>query len=124
GILHYTHPDILLFSVYKVEEFSLTNFNISVTVDEKFFEAVRNDAKHLPANYEDEFNFETLVEELREAHRTRDIDLKLVLLDAAVKRLKVWVEEKDPSRGYELINPRNGKVAGRLNAKKLYDLIT
>lgn len=124
GILHYTHPDILLFAIYKVEEFSLTNFNISVTVDEKFFEAVKSDAKYLPENYEDEFDFETLVDEIREAHRTRDIDLKLVLLDAAVKKLKAWVEEKDPQRGYELINPRSGKTAGRLNAKKLYDLIT
>lgn len=124
GILHYNHPDILLFAVYKVEEFSLTNFNISVTVDEKFFEAVKSDAKHLPDNYEDEFDFESLVDEIREAHRTRDIDLKLVMLDAAVKKLRAWCDEKDSSRGYELINPRTGKVTGRLNAKKVYDLIT
>src|SRR5690606_2402331 len=62
GILHYTHPDILLFTVYKVEEFSLTNFNISVTVDEKFFEQVKLDAQHLAADYEDEFDFDGLVD--------------------------------------------------------------
>jgi ribonucleoside-diphosphate reductase alpha chain len=124
GILHYNHPDILLFAVYKVDEFSLTNFNISVTVDEKFFEAVERDAKELPANYEDEFEFDDLVAEIKEAHRTRDLDLKLVRLDAAVAKLRAWAEETDPSRGYALVNPHNKKEVGRLNAKKVYDLIT
>ncbi|HEY2003824.1 MAG TPA: adenosylcobalamin-dependent ribonucleoside-diphosphate reductase [Candidatus Saccharimonadia bacterium] len=124
GILHYTHPDILLFAVYKVDEFSLTNFNISVTVDEKFYEAVKRDAKFLPENYEDEFPFDDVIAEVKEAHRTRDLDLKLVRLDAAVKRLREWTIETDPERGYALINPHSGKEVGRLNAKKVYDLIT
>jgi ribonucleotide reductase alpha subunit len=124
GILHYTHPDILLFAVYKVDEFSLTNFNISVTVDEQFFEAVKRDAAMLPANYEADFPFDELVAEIKEAHRTRDLDLKLVRLDAAVAKLKEWAEEKDPSLGYALINPHTNKGVGRLNAKKVYDLIT
>lgn len=124
GILHYTHPDVLLFAVYKVDEFSLTNFNISVTVDEKFFEAVERDAKDLPADYEDEFPFDELIAEVKEAHRTRDLDLKLVRLDAAVKKLHEWVDEKDPNKGYALINPHSKKEVGRLNAKKMYDLIT
>ncbi|MDB5179131.1 MAG: ribonucleoside-diphosphate reductase, adenosylcobalamin-dependent [Patescibacteria group bacterium] len=124
GILHYTHPDILLFSVYKVDEFSLTNFNISVTVDEAFYKAVERDAEHLPANYEDDLDFETIIGEAREAHQTRDLDLKLVRLDAVVKKLHEWADEKDPNRGYALVNPHSGKEVGRLNAKKMYDLIT
>ena len=124
GILHYNHPDILLFSVYKVDEFSLTNFNISVTVDEAFYEAVKRDAEHLPADYEDALDFEGLMAEVREAHQTRDLDLKLVRLDAVVKKLHEWADETDPARGYALVNPHNGKEVGRLNAKKMYDLIT
>lgn len=124
GILHYTHPDILLFAVYKVDEFSLTNFNISVTVDEKFFEAVKRDADLLPEDYEDEFPFDEVIDEVKEAHRTRDLDLKLVRLDAAVKKLHEWCDETDPEKGYALVNPHNGKEVGRLNAKKVYDLIT
>jgi ribonucleoside-diphosphate reductase alpha chain len=124
GILHYTHPDVLLFAVYKVDEFSLTNFNISVTVDEKFFEAVKRDAAELADDYEDDFAFEELVTEVKEAHRTRDLDLKIVLLDAAVKKLHEWADETDPERGYALVNPHTGKETGRLNAKKVYDLIT
>lgn len=124
GILHYTHPDVLLFAIYKVEEFSLTNFNISVTVDEAFFEQVKADAKHLDADYENEFDFDGFIEEVKEAHRTRDVDLKLVLLDGLVKRLQAWCKETNSDRGYELVNPRTNEVVGRLNAKKLYDLIT
>lgn len=124
GILFYTHPDILLFSIYKVDEFSLTNFNISVTVDEAFYKAVERDAAALPADYEDAFDFDSLMEEVREAHQTRDLDLKQVRLDAVVKKLHEWADESDPNHGYELINPHNGKAVGRLNAKKVYDLIT
>ena len=124
GILHYTHPDILMFAVYKVDEFSLTNFNISVTVDEDFFEAVKRDAASLPADYEAGFDFEAVINEAQEALKLRDPDLKIVRLDAAVKKLHEWCDESDPNKGYELINPRTGAVAGRLNAKKLYDIIT
>jgi ribonucleoside-diphosphate reductase alpha chain len=124
GILHYTHPDVLLFAIYKVEEFSLTNFNISITVDEAFFQQVRDDATHLPPDYEDAFDFDSVIAEAKEAHRTRDLDLKLVLLDGVVKKLQAWCREDDPARGYDLVNPRTGEIAGRLNAKKLYDLIT
>ena len=124
GILHYNHPDILLFMIYKVDEFSLTNFNISVTVDEKFYEAVKNDTKHLAADYEDALDFTTLMDEVREAHQTRDLDLKLVRLDAVVKKLHEWADESDPQRGFALKNPHSGKETGRLNAKKVYDLIT
>jgi ribonucleoside-diphosphate reductase alpha chain len=124
GILHYNHPDILLFTIYKVDEFSLTNFNISVTVEEAFYEAVKRDAEHLPADYEDAFDFEGLMDEVREAHQTRDLDLKLVRLDAVVKKLHEWADETDPSRGYPLINPHTKQEVGRLNAKKMYDLIT
>jgi len=124
GILHYTHPDVLLFAIYKVEEFSLTNFNISITVDEAFFEQVRNDAAILDPDYEEGFDFTEFIVEAREALAARDLDLKLVLLDGLVNRLKAWCREDDPAHGYDLVNPRNGEVTDRLNAKKVYDLIT
>jgi ribonucleoside-diphosphate reductase alpha chain len=40
GIMRVTHPDILRFIHAKNDQTSLTNFNISVTVTDKFFEAV------------------------------------------------------------------------------------
>ncbi|MEP7204606.1 MAG: adenosylcobalamin-dependent ribonucleoside-diphosphate reductase [Candidatus Saccharibacteria bacterium] len=124
GILHYNHPDILLFSIYKLDEFSLTNFNISVTTTSQFFEQVEKDSRMLADDYETGFDFDTLVSEVRAAHQTRDIDLKQVRLDAAVSKLRAWCDEPNLDYGYELINPRNDEVVGRLNAKKVFDLIT
>jgi ribonucleoside-diphosphate reductase alpha chain len=124
GILHYDHPDILLFVIYKLDEFSLTNFNISVTTTKKFFDQIAIDKKILDKDYESEFDFDSLIAEVREAHQTRDMDLKLVRLDAAVARLHEWCDEPDTNFGYPLINPRNNAVMGRLNAKKVFDLIT
>ena len=124
GILHYNHPDILLFSIYKLDEFSLTNFNISVTTTKEFFDQVAIDKTILADDYENEFDFDALVAEVREAHQTRDMDLKQVRLDAAVAKLHEWCQESTPGYGYALINPRNQAEMGRLNAKKVFDLIT
>jgi ribonucleoside-diphosphate reductase alpha chain len=124
GILHYNHPDILLFTIYKLDEFSLTNFNISVTTDKKFFEQIEIDKKLLSDDYEKDFNFDELAAEAREALQTRDMDLKLVRLDAAVEKLTKWCLEETPGYGYPLVNPRNNVEVRRLNAKKVFDLIT
>ncbi|MEI7689415.1 MAG: adenosylcobalamin-dependent ribonucleoside-diphosphate reductase [Candidatus Saccharibacteria bacterium] len=124
GILHYNHPDILLFMIYKLDEFSLTNFNISVTTAKEFFDQIKIDEKLLAADYENGFDLDSLVADVREAHQTRDIDLKIVRLDAAVAKLTEWCSETTPGYGYPLINPRNGAETGRLNAKKIFDLIT
>jgi len=45
GILPYWHPDVTDFIKHKAEEGKLTNFNVSVAVDKKFMEAVKNDTE-------------------------------------------------------------------------------
>jgi ribonucleoside-diphosphate reductase alpha chain len=124
GILHYNHPDILLFVIYKLDEFSLTNFNISVTTTKEFFDQIEKDKTLLAEDYEKDFDFNQLIADVRVAHQTRDPDLKNVLLDAAVEKLHKWCDEETEGFGYPLINPRNGELRGRLNAKKVFDLIT
>lgn len=126
GILHYTHPDILRFAVHKVDEFSLTNFNISTTVDEAFMEKVKEDEKYAPdvEDPEQSRRVEEIVEELKEAYAIRDLDLKNVRIEEAVKKLYELCKATQKDEGYDLINPRTKEVAGRLNAKKVFDLIT
>ena len=46
GVLHYTHPDIRKFIEQKLDGKTLQNFNISVTVDNKFMEGVRDDLSY------------------------------------------------------------------------------
>lgn len=69
GILRVDHPDILEFISSKEDNISISNFNISVAVTDRFMEAVK--------------------------------------------------KEED----YDLINPKNGKVVNRLNARKVFDLL-
>ncbi len=67
GILHYNHPDILSFIDMKKTPGTMENFNISVTIDNKFMQAVKNNEE------------------------------------------------------YELINPKNNEVTGKLNAKEVWE---
>ena len=120
GILNYTHPDILRFAVHKVDEFSLTNFNISVTVTEEFMEKVKEDSKYADGK----IDFAPIIEEVKEAHAIRDLDLKNVRLEEAVSKLYEVCRAKQEGEGYDLVNPRTGKVVDRLNAQKVFDLIT
>lgn len=135
GILHYTHPDILRFAVHKVDEFSLTNFNISVTVTKEFMEKVKGDAEYAGSVEDPEQRevqdgtpqsrrVDEIIEEIKEAYTIRDLDLKNVRVEKAVSKLYEICAATHEGEGYELINPRTGDVTGRLNAKKVFDLIT
>tara|TARA_Y100000310_G_scaffold344356_1_gene456705 strand:+ start:1595 stop:4054 length:2460 start_codon:yes stop_codon:yes gene_type:complete len=66
GILHYNHPDIIHFIDMKKTPGTMENFNISVTIDDKFMQAVKNNEE------------------------------------------------------YELINPKNKEIVGKLNAKEVW----
>lgn len=46
GMLNSNHPDIEEFINCKTEEGKLTNFNISVAIDDKFMEAIQNDSNY------------------------------------------------------------------------------
>ncbi len=69
GILRIDHPDILEFITCKEDMISITNFNISVAITEKFMEAV------------------------------------------------------EKNEDYDLINPKTGKMASKLNARMVFDMI-
>ncbi|MAG59175.1 ribonucleoside-diphosphate reductase, adenosylcobalamin-dependent [Candidatus Woesebacteria bacterium] len=120
GILHITHPDVLRFAVMKVDEFNLTNFNISVTVTEDWMEQVERDSQYV----DKEPDWTEIIDEIKTAQTIRDIDLKLKKTEDGVAKLYDLVRATHENEGYELVNPRNGQVMGRLNAKKVFLLIT
>lgn len=126
GILHYTHPDVLRFAVHKVDEFSLTNFNISVTVDEKFMEQVKTDAKYIEEVEDSERSrrIEEIIEDIKGAYAIRDLDLKNVRIEEGVTKLYEICRATNGDEGYDLVNPRTGQVVDRMSAKKVFDLIT
>lgn len=126
GILHYTHPDVLRFAVHKVDEFSLTNFNISVTVDEKFMNQVKKDAKYVEEveDPEQSRRIDDIIKDIKVAYAIRDLDLKNVRIEEGVTKLYEICRATHDDEGYELVNPRTRQVVDRLNAKKVFDLIT
>lgn len=120
GIMHITHPDILRFAVMKVDEFNLTNFNISVTVTEDWMEQVEKDKKFTAKEPE----WDEIIEEIKLAQQIRDVDLKLKKTEDGVVKLYDLVKATTDGEGYELISPRDGKVWNKLNAYKVFLLIT
>src|SRR3989344_4163096 len=129
GILHYTHLDVLCFAVHKVDEFSLTNFNISITVTEEFMEKVKTDAKFVEdtehgRGVDGDLAVDEIIEEIKEAYTIRDLDLKNVRVEEAVSKLYEACRATHKGEGYNLVNPRTAEITDRLNAKKVFDLVT
>lgn len=120
GMLSVDHSDVLRFAVVKLDEYSLTNFNISLAVTNAFMEQMERDKKFV----EDESIPEGVVEEIRLAEGNRDVDMRLREIEAGVQKLYQWAKATEVDEGYELINPRTGMAAMKLNAYKVFNLIT
>jgi len=120
GMLSIDHPDVLRFAVVKLDEYSLTNFNISLAVTNAFMESIEKDKKFV----EDDSIPETVVEEIRLAEANRDADARLRQVEEGTRKLYDWAKATKEGEGYELINPRTNQVAMKLNAYKVFNLIT
>ena len=73
GMLSIDHPDVLRFAVVKLDEWSLTNFNISLAVTNAFMERIETDKKFVT----DDSIPEEVVEEIRVAEQNRDVEAKI-----------------------------------------------
>ena len=120
GMLSIDHPDVLRFAVVKLDEWSLTNFNISLAVTNSFMRRIESDKKFLT----DESIPEEVVEEIKEAEGNRDVEARLREIEVGVKKLYEWASAKQSGEGYELINPRTNQVTMKLNAAKVFNLVT
>lgn len=120
GMLSINHPDVLRFSVVKLDEWSLTNFNISLAVTNDFMEKLESDKKFC----EDDSIPDQVIEEIRIAEGNRNVEEKLREIEAGSKKLYAWAKAEKEGEGYELINPRTGKMTMKLNAYKVFNLVT
>ncbi len=120
GMLSIDHPDVLKFAVAKLDEWSLTNFNISLAVTNAFMEKIEMDKKFVA----DDSIPEDIVEEIRVAEQIRGPDQRLREIDVGVKKLYQWAIATQEGEGYDLINPRDGQSTMKLNAYKVFNLIT
>lgn len=120
GMLNIYHPDVLRFAVVKLDEWSLTNFNISLAVTNEFMKQVEEDKKFTT----DDAVPEEVVEEIKLAEAVRGVDDRLREVEKGIKKLYDWAEAKQPGEGYDLINPRTNQVTMKLNAYKVFNLVT
>jgi len=120
GMLSIDHPDVLRFAVVKLDEWSLTNFNISLAVTDAFMKKIESDKKFV----DNDSIPEEVVEEIRVAEGNRNVEERLREIEAGIKKLYDWAKAEKEDEGYELINPRDGKVKMKLNAYKVFNLIT
>jgi ribonucleoside-diphosphate reductase alpha chain len=120
GMLSIDHPDVLRFAVAKLDEWSLTNFNISLAVTNAFMEKIESDKKYVS----DDSIPEEAVEEVRIAEQSRSADERLREVEKGIKKIYEWAKATQEGEGYGLINPRTGLVAMKLNAYKVFNLIT
>ncbi len=120
GMLSITHPDVLRFAVVKLDEWSLTNFNISLAVTNQFMEQIDLDKKYVT----DDLIPEEVIEEIKEAEANRDVEARLREIDTGIEKLYDWARATQEGEGYGLVNPRNQQVVMKLNAYKVFNLIT
>ena len=120
GMLSIDHPDVLRFAVVKLDEWSLTNFNISLAVTNSFMSKIESDKKFLT----DDSIPEDVIEEIKEAEGNRNVEERLRQIEVGTKKLYDWAKATQGGEGYELINPRNNQVMMKLNAAKVFNLVT
>lgn len=120
GMLSIDHPDVLRFAVVKLDEYCLTNFNISLAVTNAFMERLETDK----AFVKDDSIPEEVVERIRIAEGSRDVDARLREIEMETEKLYDWAKATNEGEGYELINPRTNQVTMKLNAYKVFILIT
>jgi ribonucleoside-diphosphate reductase alpha chain len=120
GMLRVDHPDVIRFAVAKLDEYSLTNFNISLAVTNAFMERVESDKKYV----NDDKVPEETIEAIREAEGNRDVDARLRKVEEENQKLYEWAKAKEDGEGYDLISPKDGQTRMRLNAYKVFNLVT
>jgi len=93
GMLSIDHPDVLRFAVAKLDEFSLTNFNLSLAVTNSFMDRIERDRSFVK---EEDFP-EEIIEKIRKAEANRDVDERLRQIEEEIKNYMIglWLKKKE-----------------------------
>ena len=126
GVMNINHPDILRWIMIKSSEFTVTSFNLSVALNDRFMQQVEKDAQFSPEGLESQKKeIDKLISEIQKILQNPQNSFgdKMKEFEKKVEELKKLLLAKQSDEGYDLINPDTKKSEGKLNAKKVFELI-
>lgn len=126
GIMNIDHPDILRWIMIKSSEFTVNSFNLSVALTDKFMEQVEKDAQFTPEGLSPQKEeIDRLIGEIQGALQNPESSFgdKMKDFENKIQELKKFLLAEHKDEGYDLINPDTKESEGRLNAKKVFELI-
>ena len=126
GVMNVNHPDILRWIMIKSSEFTVNSFNLSVAITDKFMEQVEKDSQFAPEGLgPQKEEFDRLIKEIQKTLGNPEFNFNERMKEFEIKilELKKLLLAQQPGEGYELINPDTKKSEGKLNAKKVFELI-
>jgi len=125
GVMDIDHPDILRWIMIKSSEFTVTSFNLSVALTDRFMQQVEKDAEFAPEGLSPQKDqIDKLIAEIQKILQSlASFGDKMNNFEKSIQELKELLAAKQPGEGYDLINPDTKKSEGKLNAKKVFELI-
>lgn len=126
GVMRVDHPDILRWITVKSAESVVSSFNLSVAITDNFMKKVEEDSRFAPNGLKDcEEELNKIIEEIQMVLKNSDLTFgdRVRAFEEEIKRLKVLIEAKEQEEGYALINPDTKEIEGKLNARKMFELI-
>ncbi|MCX6725978.1 MAG: adenosylcobalamin-dependent ribonucleoside-diphosphate reductase [Candidatus Shapirobacteria bacterium] len=126
GVMNIEHPDILRWIMIKSSEFTVNSFNLSVAITDKFMEQVEKDSQFTPDGLKSQKEeFDNVIGEIQRILGSPELNFndRMKEFEAKIIDLKALLLAKEPGEGYDLVNPDTKQSEGKLNAKKVFELI-
>ena len=126
GVMNINHPDILRWIMVKSSEFTINSFNLSVALTDNFMEQIEKDSRFAPNGLEPQKEeIDRLIGEFQKILGNPEFNFneRMKQFEEKILELKNLLLAKEPGEGYDLINPDTKESEGKLNAKKVFELI-
>jgi len=126
GVMNVNHPDILRWIMIKSSEFTVNSFNLSVALTDKFMEQVEKDSQFAPEGLgPQKEELDWLIKGVQKILGNPEFNFneRMKEFEIKIRELKKLLLAQQPGEGYDLVNPDTKKSEGKLNAKKIFELI-